>query len=40
VTLLPFTGREFLDSLDDREIWIYGERVKRITEHPAFHNTA
>ena len=26
---LPYTGKEFLDSLDDgREVWIYGERVK------------
>jgi 4-hydroxyphenylacetate 3-monooxygenase len=34
---LPYTGREYLDSLDDgREIWIYGERVAKITEHPAF----
>ena len=33
----PYTGKEYLDSLDDdREIWIYGERVKKITEHPAF----
>src|SRR5947207_11141671 len=39
--LLPYTGKEFLDSLDDgREVWIYGERVKNITEHPAFRNTA
>ena len=38
---LPLTGREYLDSLDDgREIWIYGERVKKITEHPAFQNCA
>ena len=35
-TLLPYTGREFLDSLDDgREVWIYGERIKNIAEHPA-----
>src|ERR1700756_4310326 len=40
-TLLPYTGREFLDSLDDgREVWIYGERIKNIAEHPAFRNTA
>ena len=40
-TMLPYTGREFLDSLDDgREVWIYGERVKSIAEHPAFRNTA
>ena len=37
----PMTGREFLDSLDDgREVWIYGERVAKITEHPAFRNSA
>src|SRR5579862_4593705 len=38
---LPYTGKEFLDSLDDgREVWIYGERVHNIAEHPAFRNTA
>ncbi|GHT93744.1 pyoverdin chromophore biosynthetic protein pvcC [Betaproteobacteria bacterium] len=38
---LPFTGAEYLKSLDDgREVWIYGERVKNITEHPAFRNSA
>ena len=32
---LPYTGKEFLDSLDDgREVWIYGERVKNITDAP------
>ena len=37
----PLTGREFLESLrDGREIWIYGERVKDVTTHPAFRNTA
>jgi 4-hydroxyphenylacetate 3-monooxygenase len=36
----PFTGQEYLDSLrDGREIWIYGERVKDVTTHPAFRNT-
>ena len=36
-TVLPYTGKEFLDSLDDgREVWIYGERIKNIAEHPAF----
>ena len=36
----PFTSQEFFDSLrDDREIWIYGERVKDVTAHPAFRNT-
>jgi 4-hydroxyphenylacetate 3-monooxygenase len=35
------TGKEFLESLDDgREVWIYGERVRKITEHPAFRNAA
>jgi 4-hydroxyphenylacetate 3-monooxygenase len=38
---LPYTGSEYLDSLDDgREVWIYGERVKKIAEHPAFRNCA
>jgi 4-hydroxyphenylacetate 3-monooxygenase len=41
MTTLPYTGQEFLASLDDgREVWIYGERVKKITEHPAFRNSA
>jgi len=39
--LLPYTGQEFLDSLDDgREVWIYGERITNIAKHPAFRNTA
>ncbi len=39
--MLPYTGQEYLDSLDDgREVWIYGERVKNIAEHPGFRNTA
>ena len=37
----PFTGAEFLESLrDGREVYIYGERVKDVTEHPAFRNSA
>jgi aromatic ring hydroxylase len=37
----PMNGNEYLDSLrDDREIYIYGERVKDVTTHPAFRNTA
>jgi aromatic ring hydroxylase len=37
----PLTGAEYLDSIrDDREIYLYGERVKDVTEHPAFHNPA
>src|ERR1700731_2469550 len=40
-SLLPYTGKEFLESLNDgREVWIYGERVNHITEHPGFRNTA
>lgn len=36
----PLTGEEYLESLRDRrEIWIYGERVKDVTTHPAFRNT-
>ena len=36
----PLTGAEYLDSVrDGREIWIYGERVKDVTTHPAFRNT-
>jgi 4-hydroxyphenylacetate 3-monooxygenase len=37
----PYTGKEFLASLGDgREVWIYGERVKNITRHPAFQDSA
>jgi len=37
----PFTGEEFLDSLrGGREVWIYGERVRDVTTHPAFRNPA
>jgi 4-hydroxyphenylacetate 3-monooxygenase len=37
----PFTGAEFLESLRDRrEVYIYGERVKDVTRHPAFRNAA
>ena len=39
--VVPYSGQEFLDSLDDgREVWIYGERVTHITRHPAFRNVA
>lgn len=35
----PFTGDEYIESLrDDREIYLYGDRVKDVTTHPAFHN--
>src|ERR1700741_3080339 len=37
----PFTGAEFLESLrDGREVYIYGERVKDVTTHPAFRKAA
>jgi 4-hydroxyphenylacetate 3-monooxygenase len=37
----PLTGAEFLESLrGPREVWIYGERVKDVTTHPAFRNPA
>jgi 4-hydroxyphenylacetate 3-monooxygenase len=37
----PMTGKEYLASLDDgREVYVYGERVGKVTEHPAFRNTA
>src|SRR5690348_11295453 len=37
----PMTGAEFLEELrDGREVYIYGERVKDVTVHPAFRNTA
>src|SRR5438093_1757467 len=37
----PFTGKQFLESLrDEREVYIYGERVKDVTTHPAFRNAA
>ena len=36
----PFNGDEYIRSLrDDREVWIYGERVKDVTAHPAFRNS-
>ena len=37
----PFTGAEYLASLrDEREIYVYGERVDDVTAHPAFRNAA
>jgi hypothetical protein len=33
------TGDEYVESLrDDREIYIYGDRAKDVTEHPAFYS--
>jgi two-component FAD-dependent monooxygenase len=37
----PLNGAEYLESLrDDREVFLYGERVKDVASHPAFHNPA
>jgi two-component FAD-dependent monooxygenase len=37
----PLTGDEYMESLrDGREIFLYGDRVKDVTAHPAFHNAA
>ncbi|MEA2956610.1 MAG: 4-hydroxyphenylacetate 3-monooxygenase, partial [Alphaproteobacteria bacterium] len=37
----PQTGADYLASLSDgREVFIYGERVKDVTKHQAFRNTA
>ncbi|MCB0031395.1 MAG: hypothetical protein KDE28_25970, partial [Anaerolineales bacterium] len=34
-------GQAFLDSLDDgREVWYDGERIAKVTEHPAYRNAA
>ena len=36
----PMTGAEYIESLrDGREIYIYGDRVKDVTTHPAFRNS-
>lgn len=41
LTTDAYTGAEFIDSIQDgREIYIYGERVKNVTTHPAFRNSA
>jgi 4-hydroxyphenylacetate 3-monooxygenase len=35
----PMTGAEYMESLrDGREVWLYGERVRDVTAHPAFRN--
>ena len=36
----PMTGGEYVESLrDGRDVYIYGERVKDVTTHPAFRNS-
>ncbi|MEV0001793.1 4-hydroxyphenylacetate 3-hydroxylase N-terminal domain-containing protein [Micromonospora sp. NPDC050980] len=38
-TSRPLTGDEYVESLrDDRAVFLYGERVKDVTTHPAFCN--
>ncbi|MCG8274111.1 Pyoverdin chromophore biosynthetic protein pvcC [Aquamicrobium sp. NLF2-7] len=40
-TVTPYTGAEYLDSLRDaRAVYIHGERVKDVSAHPAFRNSA
>ncbi len=35
------TGKQFLEGLkDDREVWVDGERVRDVVEHPAFRGAA
>jgi aromatic ring hydroxylase len=35
----PMTGEEYIESIrDGREIYLYGDRVKDATTHPAFRN--
>ncbi|CAM2010733.1 4-hydroxyphenylacetate 3-hydroxylase family protein [Acanthopleuribacter pedis] len=39
--MTPFTGQTYLESLrDNRQVWIYGERVADVTTHPAFATSA
>jgi 4-hydroxyphenylacetate 3-monooxygenase len=39
-TARPLTGEEYVESIrDGREIYIYGDRVKDVTTHPAFRNS-
>ena len=36
----PMTGEEYIDSIrDGREVYLYGDRVKDVTTHPAFRNS-
>jgi 4-hydroxyphenylacetate 3-monooxygenase len=38
-TTRPMTGDEYVESLrDGREVFLYGEKVKDVTVHPAFRN--
>lgn len=36
----PMTGAEYIESIrDGREVYLYGDRVKDVTKHPAFRNS-
>lgn len=36
----PMTGEEYIESLrDGREVYLYGDRIKDVTTHPAFRNS-
>lgn len=36
----PFTGTEYIESLrDGRRVYLQGERIDNVTEHPAFRNS-
>jgi len=37
----PMTGEEYVESIrDGREVYLYGDRIKDVTTHPAFRNPA
>ena len=39
-TARPMTGAECIESIrDEREVYLYGDRVKDVTRHPAFRNS-
>ena len=36
----PMTGDEYIESIrDGREVYLYGDRIKDVTTHPAFRNS-
>jgi uncharacterized protein YjiS (DUF1127 family) len=36
----PMTGEQYIESIrDGREVYLYGDRVKDVTTHPAFRNS-
>jgi len=36
----PMTGEEYIESIrDGREVYLYGDRIKDVTTHPAFRNS-